>query len=106
MSFFANSPSKYGNGTKAPPGSLKDGQLSNHLQLYKSRIAARYRVLKPSRIAKDIKEKVWISAKIDGELWFIVKKEGKVALCAYNGRVMENINDCELGLDFIEISSR
>ena len=91
MSFFANSPSKYGNGTKAPPGSLKDSQLSNHLQLYKSRIAARYRVLKPSRIAKDIKEKVWISAKIDGELWFIVKKEGKVALCAYNGRVIENI---------------
>ena len=91
MSFFANSPSKYGNGIKAPPGSLKDSQLSNQLQLYKSRIAARYRILKPSRIAKEIKEKVWISAKIDGELWFIVKKEGKVALCAYNGRVIENI---------------
>lgn len=91
MTFFANSSSKYGNGTKAPSGSLKDSQLSNQLQLYKSRIAARYRILKPSRIVKDIQEKVWISAKIDGELWFLVKKEGNVALCAYNGRVIENI---------------
>ena len=94
MSVFtdSNNSKNYGEGTKSPAGSLKDSILANELKLYKKRIASKYQIVKPSRISKDINGKVWISAKIDGECWFLVKKGNDLAFCSYNGRVIENIS--------------
>ena len=79
MTVFAdsNSVKKYGNGTKSTAGALKDSMLANELKLYKKRVASKYQIVKPSRIGKDIYGKVWISAKLDGECWFLLKK-GKI----------------------------
>lgn len=92
MSVFAdsNSVKKYGEGIKTSAGALKDTILSNELKLYKKRVASQYQILKPSRI-KDINGKVWISAKVDGECWFLLKKGDNLAFSSYNGRVIENV---------------
>jgi hypothetical protein len=92
MSVFAdsNSTKKYGDGTKSSAGALKDSILANELKLYKKRVASQYQLLKPSRI-KDINGKVWISAKVDGECWFLLKKGNNLAFSSYNGRVIENV---------------
>jgi len=91
VSIFANLTEKYGGGSRSPAGSLKDPEIANTLRLYKKRIASRYQIVKPSRINKDISGKVWISAKIDGECWFLLKKGNNVAFASYNGRVIEKI---------------
>ncbi len=93
MSVFAddNSTKKYGDGTKSSAGALKDSILANELKLYKKRVASKYQIVKPSRIGKDINGKVWISAKVDGECWFLLKKGNDLAFSSYNGRVIENI---------------
>lgn len=82
----------YGDGQKAPVGGLADTELQTKLKTYKRQVAKRYRVIDPSKIDKYIPQgKLWISPKLDGELWFLVKREGDVALCAYNGRVLTGI---------------
>ena len=93
MSVFAdsNSTKKYGDGTKSSAGALKDSMLANELKLYKKRIASKYQIVKPSRINRDINGKVWISAKVDGECWFMLKKGNDLAFASYNGRVIENV---------------
>ena len=93
MSVFAdsNSTKKYGDGTKSSAGALKDSILANELKLYKKRVASKYQIVKPSRIGKDINGKVWISAKVDGECWFLLKKGNDLAFSSYNGRVIENV---------------
>ena len=93
MSVFAdsNSTKKYGDGTKSSAGALKDSILANELKLYKKRVASKYQIVKPSRINKDINGKVWISAKVDGECWFLLKKGNDLAFSSYNGRVIENV---------------
>lgn len=84
MSVFAdsNSTKKYGDGTKSSAGALKDSILANELKLYKKRVASQYQLLKPSRI-KDINGKVWISAKVDGECWFLLKKGNNLAFSSH-----------------------
>jgi len=91
VSIFANLTERYGKGSRSPAGSLNDPEIANTLRLYKKRIASRYQIVKPSRISKDISGKVWISAKIDGECWFLLKKGNNVAFASYNGRVIEKI---------------
>tara|TARA_B100001750_G_scaffold116253_1_gene92121 strand:+ start:1040 stop:2704 length:1665 start_codon:yes stop_codon:yes gene_type:complete len=86
----SNSVKKYGDGTKSSAGALKDSILANELKLYKKRVASQYQLLKPSRI-KDINGKVWISVKVDGECWFLLKKGNNFAFSSYNGRVIENV---------------
>ena len=51
------------------------------LKLYKKRVASKYQIVKPSRIGKDIYGKVWISAKVDGECWFLLKKGKEQRYC-------------------------
>jgi len=84
-----------GDGTLAPPGSLDavDAGLSAQLREYKLRVAKRYRAVVPTQIAFAILEgRLFVSPKIDGELWFAVKREGEVALCAPNGRVLSGVS--------------
>jgi ATP-dependent DNA ligase len=82
----------YGNGRKAPVGGLADAALLEGLARYKRQVARRYRVLEPNEIERALpKGQLWLSPKLDGELWFMVRREGDLALCAHNGRVLHGI---------------
>jgi hypothetical protein len=92
MSAFGGTWTNYGGGQKAPIGALEDTTLSEKLKNYKKLVAKRYRVVFPENISRFLPEgNLWISTKVDGELWFLVKRNGEVALCAYNGRMLRGI---------------
>ncbi len=90
---LANEWTAYADGRRAPRGALADADLQKQLLDYKKRVAKRYRVVFPESIKRFLPDgdDLFISTKIDGELWFLVKRAGHVALCAYNGRVVEGI---------------
>ena len=78
----------YAGGKRAPVGGLTDEALGKRLRTYKRQVAKRYRVLAPDQISRALQQgPYWISAKADGELWFLVKRGGDVALTSFNGRV-------------------
>lgn len=82
----------YGSGRRAGVGALLDQDLLARLKRYKRQVAKRYRVLEPEIVDRALpQEELFVSPKLDGELWFLVKKEGDVALVAYNGRVLHGI---------------
>ena len=90
MSVFADDWTDYGGGRRASIASLKDSELHTKLKNYKKLVAKRYRVVFPENIERFLPDgPLWISTKIDGELWFLVKRAGEVALVAYNGRVLQ-----------------
>lgn len=86
---WADSFEAYADGQKAGVGALLDEALEKQLRNYKRQVAKRYRVIEPEQIERLLGAgPFFISTKLDGELWFLVKREGEVALCAYNGRVL------------------
>ncbi len=86
---WAESWEPYAGGQKAGVGALIDEALEKRLRNYKRQVAKRYRVVEPEQIDRLLSGgPYWISTKLDGELWFLVKREGEVALCAFNGRVV------------------
>lgn len=91
-SSFAAAYAPYGRGKKAGVGALADSALAARVQKYKRQVAKRYRVAEPERIDELLPdESMFISAKLDGELWFLVKQHDEVALVAENGRVLLGI---------------
>ena len=93
MSVFSDEFVPYGPGRKAPIRGLKDVDLLERMRGYRRSVARRYKIVKPHRIARDLgaETKLWVSTKVDGELWFLIKQQGEVALCAYNGRVLQGV---------------
>jgi hypothetical protein len=93
VSVFTDEFVPYGPGRKAAIRGLKIEDLGERMRGYRRAVARRYSIIKPERIVRDLgtDEKLWISTKVDGELWFLVKHAGEVALCAYNGRVLQGI---------------
>lgn len=82
----------YGAGKLAPADSIDDPILAGKLKKYKKTVAKRYRICEPDVIDKRLPEgTMWLSPKVDGQLWFLIKKDGDVALCAYNGRVLKGV---------------
>ncbi|TNF31933.1 MAG: hypothetical protein EP329_11615 [Deltaproteobacteria bacterium] len=80
----------WGTARLAPVRALSDARLKAKLERYKRTVAKRYRVIFPDRLDQLLPAgQLHISTKVDGELWFLVKQDGAVALCAYNGRVIE-----------------
>jgi len=92
MSTFAPDALPYGGGRFGPIGSLALADVATTLADYKARIAKRYRIAPPDELQRYLPEgRLLITPKIDGELWFCVKRGDEVALCAPNGRVLEGI---------------
>lgn len=94
MSAYAWSTSfvPYAGGRKAPVGGLADAALLDRLLRYKRQVAKSYRVLESARIEAVLpKGTLWLSPKLDGELWFLARRGGDLALCAHNGRVLHGI---------------
>lgn len=86
---FAESYGSYAGGQKAGVGALADDALAKRLRNYKRQVAKRYRVVEPEQIERLLAGgPFFISTKLDGELWFLIKRDGEVALVAYNGRVV------------------
>lgn len=99
---WAESFEAYAGGQRAGVGALIDEALEKRLRNYKRQVAKRYRVVEPEQIERLLGTgPYFISTKLDGELWFLVKREGEVALCAYNGRVVRGtplVNEAEARL--------
>jgi len=77
---------------KAGLGALRDEALLETLQRYKRQVAKRYRVVEPDIIEQILpSEDLFLSPKLDGELWFLLKKGEHIALAAYNGRVLVDV---------------
>lgn len=90
---WAASSEPYGAGRRAGMGALLDEDLLGRLKRYKRQVAKRYRVIEPEIAARALpSEPLFVSPKLDGELWFLVKKEGDVALVAFNGRVLHGVS--------------
>src|SRR5690606_3885372 len=88
----------YGSGRKAGMGALLDEDLLGRLKRYKRQVAKRYRVIEPEIVERALpSEQLFVSPKLDGELWFLIKKDGGVALVAYNGRVLHGVS-CRRGV--------
>ena len=79
----------YAGGKRGAIGAVSDTALHEALLGYRRDVAKRYRVIDHSLIDRALPPgELTISAKVDGELWFLVKREGVTALVAYNGRVL------------------
>jgi hypothetical protein len=90
---WAASSEPYGGGRRAGVGALLDEDLLGRLRRYKRQVAKRYRVIEPDIAERTLpSESLFVSPKLDGELWFLVKREGDVALVAFNGRVLHGIS--------------
>ncbi len=93
MSLYTNAGQPYGGGVYAGVGALEPAPLKAKLANYRRTVAKRYRVVTPDFITEKIADEndLYISTKVDGELWFLCKLRGEVALCSATGRVLEGI---------------
>ena len=67
---------------------LTDPTLLDTLQTYKRRVASTYRALPPSRLGELSAATMWVTRKIDGETWFLVRQSGQLFLASPSGRVL------------------
>jgi hypothetical protein len=89
MSLGRGTDTKVGGGQLFPPGSLVDAELGGRLGQYRRVVAGRYRALRPEDLGELPPGTLWVTPKIDGELWFAVRHAAGVSLVAPNGRVLE-----------------
>ncbi len=75
-------------GTGLRDARLADAGLLETLQTYKRRVASAYRALPPSRLGEITPAPMWVTRKIDGETWFLVRQGGQVFLASPAGRVL------------------
>ena len=64
-------------------------ELVEMVARYRRTIASRYRALKAEELSEVPDGSMWISPKIDGELWFAVIEDRKATLLASGGRVLD-----------------
>lgn len=89
---FSTASAPYGPGALAEAGALTDGALMAELTHYKRAVARRHRLVSPDQLERFLPDgELFISTKVDGELWFLVKRGGEVALVAFNGRVLTGV---------------
>ena len=70
------------------PGSLTDAALSKRLAQYKRTVASRYKAVLPDELHEKLsKGALWVSPKIDGELWYVVVGEDETYMASPTGRV-------------------
>lgn len=67
---------------------LTDRSLLDTLQTYKRRVASTYRALPPTRLGELSAAPMWVTRKIDGETWFLVRQSGQLFLASPSGRVL------------------
>jgi ATP-dependent DNA ligase len=70
---------------------------------YKRAVASRYRALGPADLAELPSGKLWVSPKIDGELWVAVLDGGSATLTNPSGRMLEGAPVCA---DLADVAKR
>ncbi len=66
--------------------------LLARVRSYTRRLQQRFRLVVPGRELRDIpRGRMWIARKLDGELWFLRKHKGQVALISPSGRQLGGI---------------
>lgn len=68
--------------------SLSDAELADQLASYRRRVAGNYRPLPPDEIVKLPNRPMWVSEKIDGELWFLVSNGDETYLANPQGSLI------------------
>jgi len=66
-----------------------NAELVEMIARYRRTIASRYRALKAEELSEVPDGTMWISPKIDGELWFAVIEDRKARLLASGGRILD-----------------
>lgn len=85
----------YADGHRCPVGALADKTLLESFNRYKRSVAKRYRIVEPPLMSVQLPATpLWLSPKLDGELWFLVKRGDQLALATVNGRVLQGIAVC------------
>jgi hypothetical protein len=67
---------------------LEDAALLDLLAGYKRRVAGNYRPLPSTDIEQLSAGRMWVSTKLDGELWFLVRQQGDLLLTNAKGEVI------------------
>ncbi len=78
-----------GKGTLHAPGSVADASLAQAVSLYRKVVATRYRALRLDDLDEIPAVPLQVTPKVDGELWFAVKRGASIGLVSPNGRVLE-----------------
>ena len=71
-----------------PIGSFTDVTTLRAIDNYRNTLALRYFALDPAEISSRLRGEALVSAKFDGELWFLTIQEGTATLVAPNGRLI------------------
>ncbi|MCB9658594.1 MAG: hypothetical protein H6726_13175 [Sandaracinaceae bacterium] len=89
MTFFDRDAAQaLGAGHRTGLGALRDDELSSIVGGYKRNVASRYRSLTPDEPELIPSGPLFASPKIDGELWFLVRRGSDLVLVNPRGRVM------------------
>jgi len=87
---YATNMTPYAGGEISPHGALSDETLLATMQAYNRQVAKRYFACTPRKLERFAPTgTLHISTKIDGQLFFLVKKNGKVAFLSPGGRVLQ-----------------
>jgi ATP-dependent DNA ligase len=89
MSLANGKGSAVGKGTLHGPGSVVDTALAQQTAVYRKLVASRYRALRLDDLDELPAGPLQITPKVDGELWFAVKRGESVGLVSANGRVLQ-----------------
>ena len=71
-----------------PIGTFTDVTTLRAIDNYRNTLALRYFALDPAEISSRLRGEALVSAKFDGELWFLTIQEGTATLVAPNGRLI------------------
>jgi hypothetical protein len=78
-----------GKGKICAAGALTDSALLSQLQGYRRMVAGNYQSLLPEDVPVHIhKELMYVSPKIDGEIWFLIYDGDEVFLCSPAGKII------------------
>ena len=90
MSIFnLKKPTALGSGQMIQNGGIEDKEVLSKLMGYRKSVVAGYRSLLVEDISSDIAfGEMYVSPKIDGELWFLIIDNGEAALSNTSGKVI------------------
>ncbi|MBD3262530.1 MAG: hypothetical protein GF334_12830 [Candidatus Altiarchaeales archaeon] len=87
---FATNMTPYAGGEVSGHKALTDTELLKTMQAYNRQVAKRYFACTPRKLERFAPTgDLHISTKIDGQLFFLVKRSGKIAFCSPGGRVLQ-----------------
>ena len=89
MSFYETKTAKALGKAKVKTDGITNPEILSLLQNYRQSVASAYSPVSPDDISDEIpKGEAYVSKKIDGELWFLIKEGKYLALSNSKGKVI------------------